>query len=139
LQLTLGFLENDMSAIVLLVALAQPLNAGILLTHIYNPKTDNAPVYENWIGGFLADIVNKVTYARIDYKIVNERVIEDGLDRLIETENIDMMAMVHYQHNFLQRFFGKNHTQKMAGHITIPLWFFPPFLTVSVKRRMSGI
>jgi nucleotide-binding universal stress UspA family protein len=95
----LRFVENDISAIALLVALAQPLHARILLTHIYNPKTDNTPVFETWIGGFLADIVNKVTYARIDYKIVNEEIIENGLDWLIETENIDMLAMVHYPKN----------------------------------------
>ncbi len=115
---------KDEKALYQLVNLAKPLNAEILVTHVYNEK-NNKLDFEKQIKTLLTNISNKANYAHIYSRVVDEENPETGLNWLCENGHIDMLAMVHQEHNFFGKLFTKSHTQKMASHIAIPLLIIP--------------
>ena len=81
--------------------------------------------FEKGIEKFLVEISNKANYSKIYYRIVDEDKIEPGLDWLCANGDIDMLAMVHRKHDFLDSILKGSHTKKMADHISIPLLVYP--------------
>jgi hypothetical protein len=81
--------------------------------------------FEKGIEKFLLEISNKANYPQIYYRIIKHDKVELGLDWLCEYGHIDMLAMVHRPHDFLDSILNSSHTKKMAGHIAIPLLVFP--------------
>jgi len=115
---------EDLKCIYRLIALARPLNADILLTHIHDEKAQTAE-FERWVKEFITDLSNKADYPHIYYRTVKSGHTTSGLDWLCEHGQIDMLAMVHRTHNFFDSLFRGSQTQKMAGHIPVPLLVFP--------------
>jgi len=115
---------EDLECIYQLIRLARPLNAEILLTHIYNEK-GQTPEFEKWIKEFITDLSNKANYPNIYYRIVKSGHTASGLDWLCGHGQIDMLAMVHRTHGFIENIFRGSQTQKMARHIPVPLLVFP--------------
>jgi nucleotide-binding universal stress UspA family protein len=109
---------KDLECIQTLITLARPLNAEILITNIF----DND---EHIAGWFMNELSNKANYPHIYYREVKAYRPVSGLDWLCEHGDIDMLAMVHRSHNFIDSLFRGSQTQKMANHIVIPLLVFP--------------
>jgi nucleotide-binding universal stress UspA family protein len=116
--------EKDLKAIFELIPMLKKLNAELLLTHIYD-ESDKAFDLKTRIEDFLAHLSNKANYPYIYYRIVKSEKPEKGLDWLCQFGNIDVLAMVHRKHSFFYQIFTGSHTQKMAGHISIPLLVIP--------------
>lgn len=117
-------ISKDENALCQLVALAKPLNAEILVAHVYNEKNSKLK-FEKQIKELLTAISNKANYANIYYRIVDEEVPEKGLNWLCENGQVDMLTMVHQKHGLFGNFFTGSHTQKMANSIEIPLLVLP--------------
>jgi len=111
-------LVKDMECIHQLITFARPLNAEILITNVFN-KDKHAP---EW---FMNELANKADYPHIYYRVVKAIHPVSGLDWLCGHGDIDMLAMVHRSHKFIEVLFGGSQTQNMAGHIAIPLLVFP--------------
>lgn len=116
--------KNDLEQLYELIAFARLLDAEILLTHIYK-NDDHSLNFEKGIEKFLVEVSNKANYPQIYYRIIKHDKVEVGLDWLCEHGHIDMLAMVHKPHGFLDSVLKGSHTKKMADHITIPLLVFP--------------
>jgi nucleotide-binding universal stress UspA family protein len=116
--------EHDLEQLYELITLAKTLEAEILLTHIHTGN-DHSMNFEKEIEKFLVEISNKANYPKIYYRIIKQDKVELGLDWLCEHGQIDMLAMVHRKHDFLDRILYGSHTKKMAAHITIPLLVYP--------------
>jgi nucleotide-binding universal stress UspA family protein len=117
-------LQKDKEAIFGLIPVLKRLNAELLLTHIYDER-GHTPEFKKQLEQFLAEISNKADYPNIYYRMVQNDKAEAGLDWLCRFGNVDMLAMVHRKHSFLGRIITGSHTQKMAGHISIPLLVIP--------------
>ncbi|MFD2144017.1 universal stress protein [Mucilaginibacter antarcticus] len=109
---------EDLECIYKLIELARPLHAEILITNIltddqHDPKS------------LTDELSNKANYPLIYYRVVKARTPIAGLDWLCEHGHIDILAMVHRSHNFIDSMFRGSQTQKMAKHIPIPLLVFP--------------
>lgn len=115
---------KDLDCIHTLIKLAKPLNAEILLTYIYNDEY-RAVTLQKVIDRFMIKVTNTANYPNIYYREVKARPPVSGLDWLCEHGNIDILAMVHRSHNFIDSLFRGSQTQKMANHIPIPLLVFP--------------
>lgn len=113
-----------------LIQLARPLNAGILLTHVYNEKFQS-PDFQTWIKQLIAGLTNKTGYPHIFYNLVNNRTPEEGLTWLCERGDIDILAMVHRKHNLLTNLLLGSHTHKMAAQTLVPLLVYPAGLHVN--------
>ncbi|SDS71131.1 Nucleotide-binding universal stress protein, UspA family [Mucilaginibacter mallensis] len=109
---------KDMECIHAFITLARPLNAEILITNIFDEEEHAA----EW---FMNELANKANYPHIYYRVVKAYHPVSGLDWLCEHGDIDMLAMVHRSHNFIDSLFRGSQTQKMANHIVIPLLVFP--------------
>jgi len=48
-----------------------------------------------------------------------------GINNFIESEAIDLIAMIPHKHNFLERIFKESHTKKIAFNTSIPLLTLP--------------
>jgi nucleotide-binding universal stress UspA family protein len=81
--------------------------------------------FEKGMEKFLVEISNKANYPKIYYRIIKQAKVEQGLDWLCENGQIDMLAMVHRKHDFLDGILNGSHSKKMADHITIPLLIYP--------------
>ncbi|WP_428329500.1 universal stress protein [Mucilaginibacter sp.] len=116
--------QDDLECIYKLITLARPLNAEILLTHIYDEKSQS-PEFKKWVADFITELSNKANYPNIYYRFVKSRDTKPGLDWLCEHGDINMLAMVHRSHSFMDSLFRGSQTQKMAAHIPVPLLVFP--------------
>ena len=116
--------EEDIISISSLAALAKPLNAEILLTHIYE-ESDKSPEFQKWIKRFVSELSTKVHFSKVKYTMYKSNGAQSGLEWLCDNGNIDILAMVHRSHNFIDSLFRGSQTQKMAGQIPIPLLVFP--------------
>jgi len=108
----------DLECIYQLITLARPLNAEILVTNIFDEDEHAA----EW---FMNELANKANYPLIYYRVIKAHQPVPGLDWLCEHGDIDMLAMVHRNHTFIDSLFRGSQTQKMASHIPIPLLVFP--------------
>jgi hypothetical protein len=70
-------------------------------------------------------IADNANYPNIYYREIKDRPPIVGLDWLCEHGQIDILAMVHRNHDFLDSMINGSQTQKMADHIAIPLLVFP--------------
>lgn len=112
--------DKDLKVLYELIPLLRPLNAELLITHIYNEK-NHTPAFKKWIEQFLVDLSNKADYPNIYYRIVKSDKAERGLDWLCDHGQVDILAMVHREQNFIQKIITGSHTKKMADRINIPL------------------
>ena len=116
--------KKDLKAIYELIPLLKRLNAELLLTHVYSGG-DPTCEFTQHIQQLLVELSNKADYPNIFYRIVNSNKAERGLDWLCDHGHIDVLAMVHRKHGLLDRILLGSHTQKMAGHIHVPLLVMP--------------
>jgi len=116
--------EEDILSISLLVELAIPLNAEIILTHIYEDE-ENKPEFQKWVNGFMKEVTGKIHFSTIHYAMYKSNGAQSGLEWLCDNGQIDLLAMVHRSHNFIDSLFRGSQTQKIAGQIPIPLLVFP--------------
>jgi len=117
-------IDEDFASVNELISFARPMNAAIWITHIYNKEAHTAE-FKIWIQQFMTDISGKANYPYIHYRLFENPTIDSGLEWLCEHEQIDILAMVHRSHTFIDSLFRGSQTQKMAGHIPIPLLVFP--------------
>jgi nucleotide-binding universal stress UspA family protein len=116
--------DEDLACIHKLITLARPLNAEILLTHILS-EDQHTVEFQRWIDKFMVELADNANYSHIYYRVVKAAHTTKGLDWLCEHGQVDILAMVHHSHSFFDDLFNGSHTQKMAGHIAIPLLVFP--------------
>lgn len=117
--------EGDLELIHSLALFAKPFNAEILIVHI-TPDDFDAEVHQKKVDDFLNEITCKVHYHKVYYRHVKDMGIDEGLTWLTKNVDVDILAMVHRRHTFLQRLFEGSHTQKLAVHVKLPLLVFPP-------------
>jgi nucleotide-binding universal stress UspA family protein len=116
--------EEDIKSIAALADLAKPLNAEILLTHIYE-NADKSPEFEQWIKQFVLELPAKIDFSKIKYTMYKSNGAQSGLEWLCDNGDIDILAMMHRSHTFIDSLFRGSQTQKIAGQIPIPLLVFP--------------
>ncbi|MBS1530753.1 MAG: universal stress protein, partial [Bacteroidetes bacterium] len=116
--------EKDLDAIYGLVPMLKMLDAELLLTHIHE-RVDRAWGFKENIQNYLVELSNKANYSRIYYRMVESESPEKGLQWLSEHGEVDMMAMVHRRHSFLDSILNGSHTQKLAKALSIPLLVIP--------------
>jgi len=114
---------KDIKSIYELIALARPLNAEILLTHVYTEK-HHSPALQLLIDQLLTELSNKADYPHIYYRALADTTAERGLTWLCKHGQVDILAMNHGPYSFIDDVLNLSHTQKMAAHLSVPLLVF---------------
>ena len=111
---------QDIEVIHSLSGLAREFNAEILITHVTSEKIDRQD-HQQKIDSFLNEVSCKINYPKIYYRGINDKNVNQGLSWLTANSDIDMLVMVHRQHNFFSSLFKSSHTKQLARHINVPL------------------
>lgn len=73
------------------------------------------------------DVIGKmqtnVAFSKFDHTFhsINEKNVEEGINKFIEQNSADVLAMVAHKHTLFERLFGKIHTKAMSYQTKIPL------------------
>ena len=116
--------KSDVEIIHSLGILARPFNAEILIAHVTGEKYDD-PQHQQKVDSFLNEITCKADYPKVYYRHIKSRNVNNGLEWLAEHGQVDILAMVHRPHSFLQKIFIGSHTNHLARQIEVPLLVFP--------------
>ncbi len=117
------FGEADIKGIHYLFEIGNLLNLQIEIVHISLYGEKDSSVIEKK-QEFLKQ-VSRLRYANVMFNDVKGRNIVGSLNDLCEEENADVLALVHYQHNFLKRLLGHSTTKDALLNQNIPLLIFP--------------
>lgn len=87
-------------------------------------------LYINTKGDVKPDIIQAVDTLRIDHKlgdvyhkfeVVNNAVVEDGINEFISTHDCDLLAVMPKHQGFLESLFHKSVTRSLTMHAHLPL------------------
>jgi nucleotide-binding universal stress UspA family protein len=104
-----------------LSSLADTLGATIQILHIRTPQDISN---ETVINQFKQNLMKEAPQAKFTFhEFAHENVVE-GLQKYVDAEKIDLLAMSTRKRSFLDSFIDKSLTQTAAFHTTIPLLAF---------------
>jgi nucleotide-binding universal stress UspA family protein len=117
-------LKKDMESLETLISIAMPLEAKIYITHIYNEEAQS-PELQQTIQKMINGLSENTNYPNVYFNSFENSSAGSGLEELCFQGNIDMLAMVHRSHTFIDSLFRGSQTQKISRHMPIPLLVFP--------------
>ena len=109
--------EIKMNRYTILLEIAEKFNSQ---TRILNVQKKESPLTrEKEIGKMKINIA----FSKYNYQFytINEKKVEEGINKFIEKNPTDILAMVAHSHTLFERMFGKGHTKAMSYQTKIPL------------------
>lgn len=116
--------EEDLVSFYSVLSLAKLLDAEVMLTHIYH-ENHCSTEFHDWAKKSLMELRESSNYDAITYEFLKADETESGLYSLCGQQNVGLLAMVHRPHNFFDSLIHVSKTQKVAEHISIPLFVLP--------------
>jgi nucleotide-binding universal stress UspA family protein len=112
--------EDDLQMSLNLVPLAKLFNAELIIAHIGKEKGPD----ENGTKR-LANAISRLTsYRNIKPMFIEENDVLKGINKLIEEENLNILAIAKIKRDFFGGLFHKSISQEIAFSSTIPLIVF---------------
>jgi len=111
---TSRFREKDRAALLKLLKLAKGFDAKV---HCLYVKTSNSDLKDVVLANWQLLFKNE----NVDFHIIENENIEETILNFTETENIDLLAMLHYKRSFLEGLFHFSLTKKIVHHVQIPI------------------
>ncbi len=107
----------EMDKFTLLLEMGKKFNSQI---NILNVQKNNSSLNPDKVIGKMS---TDVAFSGLNHQFhsINEKNVEEGINKFIETESTDILAMVAHRHNLFERMFGKVHTRAMSYQTKIPL------------------
>ena len=116
------FEQADIFAINRLVEIAKKFNSKISIVHISTSREYAGDQQMEW---FKEMLNQKVTYDKMEFDLILDDDIFEGLNRYLEKSNASLLAMLERKDNsFSQKFLQTDMVKKMVSGITIPLISF---------------
>lgn len=102
-------------------ALANNLDAEVMILNIV-PKGEgahsgNSAEQKDRDSGAFSGVKHSLHF-------VESNNVNDGIEKFIESNEVDMLAMVSRKNDFFSKLFGRSNTKTMAMHSRIPLFAF---------------
>ena len=101
----------------LLLNIAEKFNSQIYILNVQ--KNGSALSSAEAIGKMKTSIA--FSHLNHQFHAINENNIEEGINKFIERNPTDILAMVAHRHTLFERMFGKVHTKEMSYQTKIPL------------------
>lgn len=60
-------------------------------------------------------------YDKINFKVMKDESVQKGIDKYLESENIDLLTMLTHERSFFRNLFRHSHTKEMAFRHQTPL------------------
>jgi len=133
LTVATGFEIADINAIDHLVKLAGQLSLELEIVHVslFGRKEDmtRQTAFRTHLSYLEA--------ANVTYKEVKGKNAIGRLNKLCKKNGSDMLALVHYEHGFLQDLFNKSNTKQALSHQHLPLLIIPYKMKSNEKNQLS--
>lgn len=101
-----------------LIAFAQFFNATINVVHVYPDMIDPTTFDEE---ASKLQLIAKTSYPQITFNAVMDSDIIAGLDKFVESDKPDLIAMFTYKTGILEYLFNTSYTEEMTMHSKTPL------------------
>lgn len=101
-----------------LIAFAQFFNATIDVVHVYPDMIDPSTFDEE---ATKLELIAKTSYPQITFNAVMDSDIIAGLDKFVESDHPDLIAMFTYKTGILEYLFNTSYTEEMTMHSKTPL------------------
>lgn len=116
------FEQEDIGAIFKLTQIAKKFNAKITVVHIAPNINGDGNIKMEW---FKEMVEQKVTYKKMKYKVLFSEEIFQTLKIYLDSNNIDMVAMLEREKSgFLKKLFHRDMVKEMESFGKIPLLSF---------------
>jgi nucleotide-binding universal stress UspA family protein len=111
------FAEIEMDRYTLLLDLSEKFNSQIYILNVQKSDSSMSPAEA------IGKMKTGVAFSNLDHQFhtINESNVEEGINKFIEKNPTDILAMVAHRHNLFERMFGKVHTKEMSYQTKIPL------------------
>jgi nucleotide-binding universal stress UspA family protein len=114
------FKNDGLSALNKLVDFARILDAEIMVTHISDEENNK----EEEFNKFKEEVIQNLDYPKISFSYFYNSSIIEGLNQLLMSDDIQMLAMLTKKRGFFEKVFHKSFTKEMAFAATAPLLAF---------------
>ena len=111
------FTEINMDRYTLLLDLSEKFNSQIYILNVQKSDSSMSPAEA------IGKMKTGVAFSNLNHQFhtINESNVEEGINKFIEKNPTDILAMVAHRHNLFERMFGKVHTKEMSYQTKIPL------------------
>lgn len=117
---------DNLAPLQFLCNLAEQLDAEIIVYHIAGAELKRLEEDNGIEQSFFKEVACKLDYKRIKYEQISHSDIQEGLRWIRNNEGIDIIAMVHRQHTWVDKLLNGSHTQKLSRSTQVPLLVFQP-------------
>lgn len=118
-----NYAENDFENIESVIDFAKHYNAEVIILHIFTGHLSKSFEY-NSIERFEQRIKEDSGYDRLNFKLFENKDVEEGVSIYLDESNADLIAMTNRHRSFFQKLFDQSITKKMVNHTHIPLMAF---------------
>ncbi|WP_372767673.1 universal stress protein [Lutibacter sp.] len=116
------FEEEDIGAIYKVSQIAKKFNAKIKVVHIDKVINGDGNIKMEW---FKEMVLQKVTYKKIEFKVLFSEEIFNTLKNYLDSNHIDLVAMLEREKSgFLKKLFHRDLVKEMESFGEIPLLSF---------------
>ena len=117
-----NFEEHDFIALDKLLKLVKPFECKVICLHVN--QGNNAELDEAMLEGMREALCEKYPYAAFDCKLINNNQLTESIDRFIQENKIDVLALTTHRRNLLTRFFNPSIARKLVLHTQTPILVF---------------
>ncbi|MBA3900738.1 MAG: universal stress protein [Bacteroidetes bacterium] len=127
------FKDDKLNALKQLLPIAKFFDAEIMIAHISDHEQSNEAAFKT----FTEEVKQNLDYHKISFKYFNNSNVIDGLNQLIKSDNIQLLAMLTKKRGYFEKVFSRSFTKEMANAATAPLLAFqfsPEKLTLVAEK-----
>lgn len=117
---------DDLEPLQFICRMAKSMDSEIIVYHITSSevkKTENDRGLEE---AFFDHVVSKLDYGKIKFENIWHSDIHEGFRWIRDNKEIDMIAIVHRQHNIVDKLINGSYTHKLSRFTKVPLLVFQP-------------
>jgi nucleotide-binding universal stress UspA family protein len=114
------FNKKDFFHLKEICAFAHAFQSEVMVTHI-NSDTAVFDEEEARLDRIADMTASEISFNNISYKLIHSEDICEGLDKMVASENIQLLCMSRSDKSFFQKVFSKSNTKEMAYRTRIPL------------------
>jgi len=117
---------DDLGPIQYLCNLARTLDSSLTVYHVTNYEAEHVDQWEGRRQAFYDKVISKFDYDKLKFENIWHSDIKEGLKWIRNNKEIDLVSMVHRQHNLLDKLMNGSHVHRYLRFTEVPLLVFQP-------------
>jgi nucleotide-binding universal stress UspA family protein len=123
---TTDFSTDDLEHLQYLCKMAEALDAAVVVYHVTYFEAEMREEQQGYEHHFYEEVANKLSFPQLSFQSICHSDVIEGLKYIINEEKIDLIAMVHEQHLFLDKVVNGSYVNRVSRFSKVPLLVFQP-------------